>query len=376
MSVFAGQWFTTFGPMQLTQDGERVQGTYQCQRAECFIEGQVKDGTLSFRYQEPAIEGDGRFRLARHGRFNGQWRPDGDENWHPWHGFRQFDGIWESSFGLMRLIQEPERVFGFYEGAGSSSLEGRVDGDRLGFRYREPRAAGKGSFELSPDCFAFEGQWQQDGQASWRPWQGRRLLPNPGVRWLVVLEANWQNYLLEREYSFGSMLKEFFARVPGVEVRHRFFSNDAGLGLLCRDLLYIAEPTILVLAAHGTSEGLMTRAGPIGPQTLAENLRHADDLKLLHFSSCLLMDGGQAGAFHGALQNALRFPISGYAASVDWAASALIEFTYLDMILSKGLEPNDAAEQVRKLLAFSGDEPIEGSPYPPAHFRIWRPEES
>ena len=65
--------------------------------------------------------------------------------------------------------------------------------------------------------------------------------------------------------------------------------------------------------------------------------------------------------------------VSGYATSVDWAASALIEFAYLEMILTKGLTPAAAAEQVRKLLPFAGDEKIEGSPFPPAGFRAVLP---
>ncbi len=56
------------------------------------------------------------------------------------------------------------------------------------------------------------------------------------------------------------------------------------------------------------------------------NLRHASIVP-----SCLVMDGGPSGDFNRALQKELRFPISGYANSVDWAASALIEFTYFDM---------------------------------------------
>lgn len=370
---FAGQWFTTFGPMTLSQSGPRVSGVYHSGNAENTIEGEIRDGVLVFRYQEPTAAGDGQFTLVRHGMFQGQWRQDGDENWRPWQGHRQFDGIWNSSFGLMRLFQEPDQVYGFYEGAGSASLQGTLQGNRLSFRYQEPRVGGQGHFELAPDCYSFQGQWLQEGQTTWGRWEAHRLLPRPDVRWLVVLEANWQSYLLEKEYAFGSMLREFFARVPGVEVRHRFFSNDAGLALLCRDMLYLPEPAILVLASHGTPEGLMTRAGPIGPKVLIDNLKHADTVGLLHFSSCLVMDGGPTGEFNRTLQRELRFPISGYASSVDWAASALIEFTYLDMILSKGLPPSAAADQVRNLLAFAGDEPVAGSPYPPACFRIWLP---
>lgn len=41
------------------------------------------------------------------------------------------------------------------------------------------------------------------------------------------------------------------------------------------------------------------------------------------------------------------------------------------MILSKGMPAEAAAQQVKSLLGFARDEPIDGSPYPPAHFRLW-----
>jgi hypothetical protein len=56
---------------------------------------------------------------------------------------------------------------------------------------------------------------------------GVRVAPVPGRKWLVVLEAHYENNLAEQEYSFGQMLKAFFARTPEVQVRHRFF-HDLG----------------------------------------------------------------------------------------------------------------------------------------------------
>jgi hypothetical protein len=104
-------------------------------------------------------------------------------------------------------------------------------------------------------------------------------------------------------------------------------------------------------------------------------LRFAGDLKLLHFSACLVM---QDPAVVGRLQEFSRragAAVSGYATSVDWAASAIIEFAYLEMILTKGLTPAEAADQVLRLLPFAGDEPIAGSPFPPAGFRVVLPDQ-
>ena len=141
----------------------------------------------------------------------------------------------------------------------------------------------------------------------------------------------------------------------------------------CKELLYLPEPVALVFATHATQEGLSAHGELIRAEPLAEILRHADNIQVLHFSSCLLMDSGPVGNFAQIFHEKLPFPISGYTTSVDWAASALIEFTYLDMILARRLPPQVAADQVTKLLAFAGDEAAEDSPYPPAHFRFWRP---
>ena len=105
MSSFAGRWFTTFGTMELSQDGSRVDGFYEFQAQRCAIQGTIiRDGRLHFTYQETTVAGEGWFGLVRHGRFAGEWRPEGTENWSSWSGQREFDGLWETSFGLLRLV--------------------------------------------------------------------------------------------------------------------------------------------------------------------------------------------------------------------------------------------------------------------------------
>lgn len=377
MSDFSGDWFTTFGPMTVSQRQAKVQGVYQMNGQECTLSGTItEDGMLRFRYQEPVIAGEGWFVLHRFGKFSGRWRQDGTTQWLPWEGLRGFEGIWQSSFGPMRIIHATERVHGFYDGLGSSSIEGKAQGDRLVFRYREPRVEGDGWFELADKGMRFQGQWRPDGAPSWAPWLGQRIFPVPRLTWLIVLEAYWQHGLGEREYAFGNMLREFFARVPHVEVRQRFFANEAGLTRWCRDLLYLPEPIALVLATHGTQEGLSVHGEVIRPEPIVDVLANVDNIQVLHFSSCLLMDAGPAGNFARVLHEKLPFPLSGYTTSVDWAASALIEFTYLDMILARGLSPKDAAEHVTGLIRFAGDKVATDSPYPAAQFRFWPPHAS
>lgn len=357
--------------MELTQEGNRVSGFYEFQQNRCPIEGSIRDGRFHFTYKEPTVEGEGWFELVRHGRFAGQWRSKDADKWSTWIGERGFEGIWESSFGLLRLVEEPEQVLGFYESAGPATVEGRLENNHLTFRYCETRGQGEGYFELAPDAAGFQGEWRADGAPKWAPWHGRRLCPVASALWLVVIEAHWQRSYLEKEYAFGHMLREFFARLGHVNVRQRFFEDEAGLERWCRELMYIPEPVVVVFASHGTQEGLSVQGKPVDTSRLVESLRYADNVLLLHFSSCLMLQDGKASDLARGLQETLRFPISGYDRSVDWAASALIEFNYLDMILGRGLLPAEAAAQVLALIGYAGDKDVPGSPYPAAGFRIF-----
>ena len=231
MQDFPGKWLTTFGPMELTRHGASVRGVYRYVASECDLQGKIRRGRLVFTYREPDVQGEGWFELMRGGKgFTGRFRAAGDDRWQPWDGERVgFDGLWNSSFGPLRLIEEGDRVSGFYPVGAGATLEGRRKGDRLTFRYREPAARGRGAFELAADGLSFEGEWRARGDDRWQPWWGLRVRPQPNLTWLVVVEAPWQRFLSEREYSFGGMLREFFARVPAVQVRHRFFTNEAGL---------------------------------------------------------------------------------------------------------------------------------------------------
>src|SRR2546423_8820756 len=320
MQNFTGRWITTYGPMELTQEGSHVTGSYG---ADATLEGTVEKDRLVFRYQEPNAAGEGWFVLKRAGKFVGQWRPDGAELWAPWQGERGFDGVWRTTYGPMRLFHHADRIHGFYEGMGSATVEGRWDGERFVFRYQEPKAAGEGWFTINGDDSAFEGAWRPEGSEEWGQWRGRRVYPEPGRRWLVVLEAHWQKSLADEEYSFGHMLREFFAREGNIGVRHRFFPNEAGLEKWCRELMYLAEPTVLAIATHGTQEGLVAHGQPIAPRVLVENLVWAENLLLVHFSACLMLHDSPAGEAARKLQNLKRFPVSGYTTSVDWAASAI-----------------------------------------------------
>jgi hypothetical protein len=377
MTDFSGKWNSTFGVMELLQRDGRVQGEYVFRGTPCTIEGELHGDRLVFRYEEPDVGGEGWFDMARKGQsFRGQWRQDGDPRWRPWVGSRVgFDGLWETDFGRMRLVQEGEHVHGFYDIPGGAVIEGRLEGGELHFHYREAQAQGEGRFALAEDGLSFQGEWRQDGKGTWLPWRGLRVLPRD-LTWLVVLEVPWHTINADQDYSFGNMLREFFSRQLGVRVRQRFFTNEAGLRRHCRELTLIAEPVVLVIATHGLPQGIPLDGGTVDVRAIGDCLGYAWDLRLLHFSACLLMQDPAIVASWQELASRLGFAISGYSTSVDWAASAILEFTYLEMILSRGLTPEEAAAQVGRLLPFAGDDAIDGGAFAPAGFRIVVPAET
>jgi hypothetical protein len=353
--------------MTLRQEsGDRLKGTYGRDGTENSIEGTVSGSSFAFDYEEAREKGTGTFRLKRHGHFTGEYQAEGAPGPLPWRGWRDFDGLWDTSLGRLRLFQEADRVHGALEADAAASLQGQIAEGRLAFTIEGPRGAGRGTFELDALCATLSGEWIERGQAA-QPIGGGRVLGRPGLTWLVVLEAHWQRSLDDSEFAFGHMLHELFARLPRAQVRHRFYHDEASLVHWCRQLLFLPEPVVLVITGHGEAEGLSINGRIADMRKIVDSLRYADSLQLLHFSSCLVgQDVGQALV-------AAPFPVSGYTTRVDWAESALAEFIYLDMILEKGLPPARAAEQLVRLVRFAGDEEIEGSPYRPAGFRFFDP---
>lgn len=367
MTDFAGTWFTSFGPMTLRRQGGRLVGTYGRDGTENSIDGTLQDGRFVFSYREAHEQGTGWFALRRHGAFAGEYLADGNKAPLPWQGWRDFDGLWDLPLGRVRLVQEVGGpVTGIAEFDPAARIEGQLNGQRLTFTLAAPKVAGHGMLELDPAGLTASGEWRQDGQPP-QPLQGQRALGMPGLIWLVVLEAYWQRALDEREFAFGHMLRELFARLPRVQVRHRFFQDEPSLLHWSRQLLFLPEPAYLVITGHGEATGLSVGGKIIELTGVLDSLRLADSLRLLHFSCCLI--GQDAGE---ALKRA-TFPISGYTTTVGWAESALGEFIYLNMMLERGLPPATAAQQLPALVRFAGTEELEGSPYRPAGFRYFAP---
>src|SRR5262249_30617590 len=108
-------------------------------------------------------------------------------------------------------------------------------------------------------------------------------------------------------------------------------------------------------------------------RAILEALRYAPHLRLLHFSACLMMQDEAVVGRLAELSRQARLPVSGYATSVDLAASAIIEVAYLELVLCRGLSAAAAAEQVRMLLPFAGDQEMPGAVFRPAGLRLVTP---
>jgi hypothetical protein len=186
-----------------------------------------------------------------------------------------------------------------------------------------------------------------------------------------VLEANWEESLATPEYSFGQMLRTFFTRLPNVQVRHRFIHNAADFRRWASEAAYFAEPVVLYISSHGTPHGAIFGPDTVGADALIAGLQHIDNLRLLHFGSCQVMAGDIPEKIAAARPPDRRFPISGFARPADWAGSAIVDFTYLELVLGRNLDPREAAAHTKRLIKFADD--TEKSPIAGSGFTIYAP---
>jgi hypothetical protein len=280
-----------------------------------------------------------------------------------------FAGTWNTTYGTMRLRESGTHVAGTYLYAGRSTIEGERAGRILQASYAEPDGTvGRAVFELAEDGASFEGPWRpgldeplelDDRNAS--RWQGTRVVPVAGRIWLVILEAHWEQSLSEHEYSYGEMLRAFFERVPAVEVRHRFFHDRADLERFCHEVAGLVEPVVLYISSHGSPAGVAAGGDTIDGATIGRALADAGAMKLVHFGSCQVLNGDEPGKLLAAAAPHEPFPISGFRASADWAGSAIVDFTYLTLVLEKGLEPAEALRFTRGAVGFAGPPDARGA---------------
>lgn len=281
-----------------------------------------------------------------------------------------FAGIWRTTYGTMRLAVEGDRVSGTYRYGEGATVEGVIAGREANLRYREADGTlGRAVFRLDDSGARFDGVWSEGesgaalslDDSGLQRWSGERVEPRPGRRWLVILEVHWEEGLSQPEFSYGSMLRSFFQRVPNIEVRHRFVHDRADFIRFLRELDEIPDPAVVYVSSHGTKDGLQTPGGTIGGRAIGEALRLCGSIELLHFGACSALSGDFAERIREAVAPHESFPISGYRRDADWAGSAIVDFAYLSLILEHGMSPKDAVEEVRRSIEFAGERDREGA---------------
>jgi hypothetical protein len=374
---FAGEWETTYGHMEVKVEGETARGTYQSPgEAPNAIRGAIDRRTWTFTYTEPGVEGEGSFTLSEDGlSFSGQWREKGTSAWQPWAGQRpaaaprNFSGVWQTTFGTMRLTQKDTNVTGCYAYSGHAEISGSVKDGVLKYTYTEPNGdKGGGEFTLGSGGESIRGTWKSTNGRQGGGWEGTRVKPVAGRTWLVVFEAHWEASLQHPEFSYGDMLRQFFTRVPSVAVRHRYFDGKEDFAKWCAELPYVNEPIIFYVSSHGTPNGITVGKEVLSGEFIGRQLRHVPELKLVHLGACLTMSGDVPAELRKA--GGLAAPVSGFTKVADWAGSAVIDFSYLDLVLSRKLAPVEAVRQIQQCVRFAGEEDAPDCAIKPAGLKI------
>jgi hypothetical protein len=72
--TIAGSWDSTYGIVQITQQGNRVTGQYPCCGGGT-LNGRIVEGFVKFHWSEPrgAGEGEGVWRIEKDGTLDGSW---------------------------------------------------------------------------------------------------------------------------------------------------------------------------------------------------------------------------------------------------------------------------------------------------------------
>jgi len=174
-----------------------------------------------------------------------------------------FDGLWDTRYGRVRLIQDGEQVIGSYSSVAGSTIRGEIEGERLNYRYSEGTRHGEGWFELAED----------------------------GKSWLIILEARWETGLQEAEYTFGEMLRSYFTMSPKVQIRERRFHDEADFRRFAGEVQYLAEPVVLLISTHGSPAGISVNGQTIGPEVIADCLQSASALSDFPYLTFLMMHG-------------------------------------------------------------------------------------
>ncbi len=206
--IWSGTFKTTWGVMKLTQDGNKVVGTYVYGSGK--ITGTVSGNTLTGRwsiapsYKAPIDAGDLQLTISADGRtLTGKWRNGSTGEWNTnWTGTRvppavplTWSGTFKTTWGEMKLTQDGNKVMGTYV-YGSGKITGTVSGNTLTGRwsiapsYKAPTDAGDLQLTVSADGKTLTGKWRNGSTGEWNTnWTGTRVSPVVSLKW----DGNWSS---------------------------------------------------------------------------------------------------------------------------------------------------------------------------------------
>lgn len=100
--------------------------------------------------------------------------------------YKNWEGTWNTNWGLMQLTQSAGKVTGSYE-HDNGKIEGNISKNLTGDilvgtwseepSYTPPDDAGDLEFIMSSDLNSFTGNWRYGSSGSWSGWKGTRLTP-------------------------------------------------------------------------------------------------------------------------------------------------------------------------------------------------------
>lgn len=186
MITWTGTWKTSFGVVQLIQNGNRVSGLYG---QLGVIEGLINENELEARFTKRGKVGRLLFVQIEAGQFKGSWfweTGDFDEAF-TWNGKRVSEevqtssqdgnpltGEWETSFGKVHLVQDDKKVYGLYSNVGV--IEGELTQiNCLEGRFTNASQTGVLKWIINYEEHRFEGiwDWTNIGQAT-GVWTGKQ----------------------------------------------------------------------------------------------------------------------------------------------------------------------------------------------------------
>lgn len=188
-----GTYDTTYGMMELFQNGSMISGTYTGHTGTGTVEGLLEGNTVRGTWKDESAAGRITFVFTPGMQtFSGYWSYGGVEprqglgsgEGGAWEGTRtgtpakqsqaiaqpvqssqtpRLLGSYDTTYGKMELSQSGNRISGTYTGhTGSGTVEGVLDGSTLRGTWKDESGNGRIAFVFAPDMNTFSGYWSYD----------------------------------------------------------------------------------------------------------------------------------------------------------------------------------------------------------------------